>query len=88
MYKIKKEKMQSLIEKLQQIRKLSDEVITSLEYLVSTQGEELPRDTDYNPDDYLKRWQSAPVSHSDYQHVEEDIHVFRGSDYYDPEYLE
>ena len=88
MYKIKKEKMQSLIEKLQKIRSLTDEALTSLDYLVSSQGEELPRDTDYNPDDYLKKWMNAPQSAEDSEQEDHYIDVFRARDEYAPDCLE
>ena len=58
MYKIKEEKIQSLVEKLRVIRKLSDEAISSLEYLVSTQGEFKSVSSEYNPDDYLEKLMS------------------------------
>ena len=61
MYKIKEEKIHSLVEKLRVIRKLSDEAISSLEYLVSTQGEFKSVSSEYNPDDYLEKLMSCTV---------------------------
>ena len=58
MYKIKGEKMQSIVEKLRMIRKLADEAIASLEYVVSSQGELQAVNSEYNPDDYLEKLMS------------------------------
>ena len=88
MYKIKKEKMQSLIERLQKIRSMTDEALKSLECVVSSQGKELSRDVNYNPDDYLKKWTNAPDHYEDSEEEDHYVDVFRARDEYEPDYLE
>ena len=58
MYNITPGEVETLLQKLREIRQLSGEMMAFLEHMRQLQDDQLPDEED--PDDYLKPWISSP----------------------------